>query len=482
MNLPIAITTFGLASCMLFALLWLFVSRAPGWQDTRPLSLVSASAGLYSLADLLQLLPLSDEATLWAGRASIGVAGLHCGAWLLFLEARDRRPLGPFERAVAWAGVALVGVALAPGLLFSGHVHRFTLEWLNATYSLPETTGGGTALLLYFLAAMGAVAVRVFRRWNEGWRQRAPVLWGALMVVGVHDSLVVAQVFDSPLLVDVGFLVGTVGYGLLELSRLVEDARRLEQLSSHLEREVRVRTEELARVEQELARTETLAAIGQLSAGVAHELNNPAAVVLSNLRYVRDSLADGKPPDDAVEALDDATQATERITRVVRDLSDAGRVASRRQAQPVPPCDLDGVLERTLDTLGAQAGTTVRPELGGERKLQGQVDALVLEKVVLSLLHNAVAAVEGVAAPKVTIDTRRHGAQVHLEVRDNGGGVAPEHEPKLFEPFFTTRAQGRGQGLGLPVARGLMVSQGGDLRFLGNSPEGTRFLVTFPAG
>ncbi|MFZ5446148.1 MAG: sensor histidine kinase [Myxococcota bacterium] len=483
MNFPIALTLFSAAACLLFAVLWLFVSRAPGWHDTRALSLVSLTAGLYSLTDLAQLLPVSDAVALWAGSLSVAVSGLHCGAWLLFLEARDRRPLSAFERATAWGGVALAVLALVPRVMFTGAVEAFTVPWLDATWRVPRSTPVGTGLLLYFLSVMGIIAVRVSRRWNEGWRQRAPAVWGALMVLlGMHDALVVARVIDSPLLVDLGFLVGTVGYGLLELSRLADDAQRLERLSTQLEQEVQTRTEELAGAQRALARTEVLEAIGQLSAGVAHELNNPAAVVLSNLRYVRGALAEGTtPPDDAVEALDDATVATERITRIVRDLSDAGRIASRKQPWPSPPCDVDAVLTRALETLRVDAGAPLTPRLEGVRQLHGRVDAVVLEKVVLSLLHNAVAATEGVAQPTVVLDTRRHGDEVHVEVRDNGGGVAKEHVAHLFEPFFTTRIAGRGRGLGLPVARGLMVSQGGDLRFGGNTPDGTRFVVTFPA-
>ena len=309
---------------------------------------------------------------------------------LLFLEARDERTLGRFERAVAWTGVAVAGLALVPGLFFTDDFVRFDVAWLGATYRIPEPSPFGTVSLVYFLAAMATMTARVSRKWKDGWRWRTPIM-GSLLVLGLafHDSLAVARVITSPLLVDLGFLVAIVGSGVSELSRLVGDAQRLEQLSG----------------------------------GVAHEINNPTAVVLSNLRYVRGALqADGRVPDDAAEALDDASAATERIARIVRDLSDAGRVANRSLEFPHQVCEVDEVVERALGALPGLVSGAPRPQLHGMTHLRARIDDGVLEKALLSLLQNAATA----------------------------------------------------------VAKGLLHAQGGDLRFLGNTPQGTSFLVVVP--
>jgi hypothetical protein len=109
---PAAVVDLMSASCsMLLTLIWLFISRAPGWEDTRPLSLASAAAALYSVFDFTQMMPVSDEVIRWAGQASIAVAGLYCGAWLLFLGARDRRRLSSVERLIAGSGVVLAVLA-----------------------------------------------------------------------------------------------------------------------------------------------------------------------------------------------------------------------------------------------------------------------------------------------------------------------------------------------------------------------------------
>jgi signal transduction histidine kinase len=466
---------------MLLALLWRFISRAPGWQDTRPLAIVCATAALYSLCDFTQVMSFSPGVTRWAGQVSIALAGLHCGAWLLFLEARDRRPLVGFERIIAWSGVVLGALALMPGVLFTERLSAYTVDWLGVTYQMPEPSPLGTWVVLYFLGAMGAVAVRVYRRWSSGWRWRAPAIGGLFLVaLGVNDALAISRVIDSPLLVDIGFLVVNVTYGLTELNRLVLDARRIEQLSTHLEGEVQARTAELAAAHQALARAEKLAAIGRLAGGVAHELNNPTAVVLSNLGYVRRGLCPGGAvPDDATDALDDATAATERIARVVRNLSDAGRVASHSGGLPEHSCEVSEVVRQAFEVLRRRPGA---PELRleGLPNARARFDEALLERVLLSVLENAAAAVEAVPSPQVAVELGRDGLEVQLIVSDNGPGVAAGAEARLFEPFFSTKPQGRGIGLGLAVAKGLMHAQGGDLRFLGSSSRGARFLLALP--
>jgi signal transduction histidine kinase len=469
------------ASCsLLFAFIWLRVSRAPGWGDTRWLAVVSATAALYSLCDLTQSLALSDEVILWGGRASMSVAGLHCGAWLMFLEARDRRALVGFERAVAWTGVAVAVAALVPGLFFTDHLSTWNVGAFS--YRTPEPSSAGMAAGLYFLLAMGAVAFRTARRWNDGWRHQLPAI-GALLLValGLNDALATAGTIASPLLVDLGFLLVIVGYGMVELSRLISDARRLEALSARLEVEVGKRTAELEKAQRALAHSDKLAAIGQLTSGIAHEINNPAAVVLSNLRYVKEALAQGaQTPEDAGEALDDATRSIERIVRVVRELNDAGRVASRRVDVQSSPCELDAVVDKCIAQLSEVVPESPRVTVSGERGARALVDDALLVQVLLNVLANAALAVKDRPQPEIGLNVVLEERLVHLTISDNGPGVSAEALPHLFEPFFTTRAQGQGTGLGLPVSLGLISSQGGDLRLIDTSPSGARFRLTVP--
>ena len=480
MNLAANVDLISASCSLLFAFIWLRVSRAPGWGDTRWLAAVSATAAMYSLCDLTQSIAVSEAVVLWGGRASVSVAGLHCGAWLMFLEARDRRKLVGFERAVAWTGVAVAAASLVPGLLFTDQLTTWHVG--DLTYRTPVPSKLGLAGAIYFLLAMGVVAFRTARRWNDGWRQQLPAIGALLLVVlGLNDELATAGVIATPLLVDLGFLVVIVGYGMVELSRLISDARRLEALSAKLELEVGTRSAELEKTQRALAHSDKLAAIGQLTSGIAHEINNPAAVVLSNLRYVKEALVkDGQAPDDAGEALDDATRSIERIVRVVRELNDAGRVASRKVDVQASPCELDAVVAKCLTQLRTQMPDSPEVKLSGQRGGRAAVDDALLVQVLLNVLANAALAVKDHPQPEIRLDIVLEDRLVHLTIHDNGPGVSAEALPHLFEPFFTTRAQGQGTGLGLPVSLGLISSQGGDLRLIDTSPAGARFELTVP--
>ena len=482
MNLAASVDLISASCSLLFAFIWARLSRAPGWADTRWLAAVSATAALYSACDFTQTVPLPDAVVQWGGQASLSVAGLHCAAWFRFLEARDRRKLAGVERAVAWTGVAVAVAALIPGLLFADRFIAFGVPWLGVTYRMPSPSPLGLAGLSYFLLAMGLMAFRTLRRWKDGWAQRVPALGATLLVLlGLNDALATAGFIQTPLLVDLGFLVVIVGYGLMELSRLIADARRLEQLSARLELEVSKRGSELEQTQRALAHSDKLAAIGQLTAGIAHEINNPAAVVLSNLRYVKQALAtDHQAPEDAGEALDDATRSIERIVRVVRELNDAGRVASRKVDVQASPCELDEVVAKCLTQLRTTVPGAPEVQVSGDRGARAFVDDALMVQVLLNVLANAALAVKEQAQPEIEVSVKVEERRVHLIVRDNGPGVAPEALPHLFEPFFTTRPQGQGTGLGLPVSLGLISSQGGDLRLIETSAGGAQFQLTVP--
>jgi C4-dicarboxylate-specific signal transduction histidine kinase len=204
-------------------------------------------------------------------------------------------------------------------------------------------------------------------------------------------------------------------------------------------------------------------------------------VVLSNLRYVKEALVkDGHAPEDAGEALDDATRSIERIVRVVRELNDAGRVVSRRVDVHASPCELDAVVAKCLTQLRTVVPDSPEVKVSGERGARASVDDALLVQVLLNVLANAALAVKDRPQPEIGLHIALEERLVHLSISDNGPGVSAEAMPHLFEPFFTTRPHGQGTGLGLPVSLGLISSQGGDLRLIETSPGGARFELTVP--
>jgi two-component system, NtrC family, sensor kinase len=214
-----------------------------------------------------------------------------------------------------------------------------------------------------------------------------------------------------------------------------------------------------------LVRTETLAGIGRLAAGVAHEINNPLGVVLG---YVR--LLQRKAEGELARDLHIVAQEAERCQQVVEDLLDLTRV---------PPVRSEAVDLRTLidEIVGRLAATLPSPHARIETV--GSAVVLANPAKIRQVLHNLLKNACEVSDATEQVDVRisQNHQQAVVEIVDRGPGVAPEHRDRVFEPFFTTKASGT--GLGLAVSRAIARSYGGDLVF-GGLPTGTVFRLTLP--
>jgi signal transduction histidine kinase len=272
--------------------------------------------------------------------------------------------------------------------------------------------------------------------------------------------------------------VAAIGYSLTD--RFAADARSLAELRTRLENLVDERTRELATALEALHRSEKLAALGQFAAGVAHEVNNPAAVVTANLSYLSECKdEEGAWPDDTGECVRESLGSMERIARIVRQLLDAGRLSASPAATGAVA--LAPVARESLRTARARCGTRVRlvDEVDAQAAALGQ--EAVLLQVLVNLVVNAVQAIPpGRADGRVTVRSERAGGRVRLLVEDNGSGMKPEVLRRVFEPFFSTKPFGVGTGLGLAVSRGLVQSLGGDLRLESTPGGGTRATVELP--
>jgi two-component system, NtrC family, sensor kinase len=248
--------------------------------------------------------------------------------------------------------------------------------------------------------------------------------------------------------------------------------RRMEDL----EREVQARTRALAEANARLMQMQKLEALGRMSAGLAHEVNNPLCYVLSNLRHIQKGL-EGLGRVDLKEACRDAITGGERIARIVQDV----RLFARMEEPEREPVDVRAVVEQSL----SMAGHALRPGIQVVRDYQ-EVPLVRgsehgLGQVFLNLIVNAGQALGSTASePCIRVGTWRVEDQVVVEVRDNGCGIAPEHLGRLFEPFFTTKPVGTGTGLGLSICHGIVTRLGGDI-FVESTPgQGTAFRVSLP--
>jgi C4-dicarboxylate-specific signal transduction histidine kinase len=213
---------------------------------------------------------------------------------------------------------------------------------------------------------------------------------------------------------------------------------------------------ELAEARESLIRTEKLATVGRLAAGVAHEVGNPLGAISGYADLARSKLAAGQPIDDYLVRIGNEAQ---RIDRIVRGLLDFARPSKVVLA----PIELAPVVEAALRLAQVQARFKA---VEVERTLPPDLPRVIAEEhalaqVLLNVLLNAGDAMKG--AGKVRIAAVREGDWLRLTIADTGPGIPAEHLPHVFDPFFTTKDPGQGTGLGLAICYRIMESFGGEI-------------------
>jgi two-component system, NtrC family, sensor kinase len=251
---------------------------------------------------------------------------------------------------------------------------------------------------------------------------------------------------------------------------------------------------DLAAAQAQLLHSERMATVGQLSAGIAHEINNPIAFVSSNLRSLERycetlrRLAPQLQPslrgDDAGEfefivrdlpaLIAESLEGTRRVTDIVQGL----RQFSRMDQGALGDTDVHESLEAALRIARneiAQTCELVRDygELPHIRAYAGQ-----LGQVFVNLIVNATQAIDGHG--QITLTTRHEHGTVTITIADTGHGIAPEHLPRLFTPFFTTKDVGKGTGLGLSTCYAIVREHGGHIDVTSAPGQGSAFTVVLP--
>jgi signal transduction histidine kinase len=275
--------------------------------------------------------------------------------------------------------------------------------------------------------------------------------------------------------------------------------RERERYNALLEQTVRERTSELEQTnarltdslqqlrdaQSQLLFADRLATVGQLAAGVGHELNNPLAFVLSNLNYAQQVVTEMEAAPTPVErrelleSLADAREGAERVRLIVRDL----RMLSRPDDQEMGPVDLVKVVR--------SAAKMAAHEIRGRARLVQAVENVPpvhgssarLCQVFLNLLINAAHAIApgAVERNEIKLSARVDGTQrVTVEVRDTGSGIPKDTLERIFEPFFTTKPASEGSGLGLSVCKSIISAHGGDISVESEPGQGTTFRVSLP--
>ncbi len=259
---------------------------------------------------------------------------------------------------------------------------------------------------------------------------------------------------------------------------------------------------------EELVRAERLATVGRLSAGLGHELANAVTPLLLNVDLLSDHLgplvsafraaSNAIGRSFAAEALQELAAAVRKVrvpgSALFDETLEAVRTAGahlqalvqgiRNVARSTPdpvPFDVNQAVLSAVHLLGHRFKNGVRLERELNALPAVRCRGSEIAQVVLNLLGNAADAVEGHSGQIVRVRTWEAGGKVHVEVSDTGPGVAPEMLAKLFQPFFTTKGQGRGTGLGLSICKSIVESHGGSISVDSEPGRGARFLFALPA-
>ena len=258
-----------------------------------------------------------------------------------------------------------------------------------------------------------------------------------------------------------------------------------------------------------LIQSEKLASIGQLAAGVAHEINNPIGFIFSNFSTLEKYLQDlfqmlsayeqaeselGSSPvaarlralyeeleieylkDDIPSLMNESRDGIQRVRKIVQDLKDFSRVDARQEWEWV---NLHNGLNSTLNIVNNEIkykADVVREfgELPEVQCLPSEVN-----QVFMNLLVNAAHSITAERGT-ITLRTGHEGAEVWVEVADNGCGIAPENLSRIFDPFLTTKPVGQGTGLGLSLSYGIIQKHAGRMEVSSQLGQGTRFRITLP--
>jgi two-component system, NtrC family, sensor kinase len=280
-----------------------------------------------------------------------------------------------------------------------------------------------------------------------------------------------------------------------------EMSQRVWQSKQELEKKVK-ETEaaysELKETQARLVHTAKMASLGQLVAGVAHELNNPIGFIYSNMTHLRDytnrlkkiiETAEAKPKDLAkikeeleydyiIGDLQKLIQSCEEGASRTRDIVLGLRNFSRLEEAKLKKVQLEEGIENTLQMISGELKNRVVVHTDYAKMPEVMCYASELNQVFMNLLTNAAQAIENEG--EIWIQVRSQGEKAIISIRDSGRGMTQATAEKIFDPFFTTKAIGKGTGLGLSISYGIVKKHGGDITVQSEPGKGTEFKVSVP--
>ncbi len=252
--------------------------------------------------------------------------------------------------------------------------------------------------------------------------------------------------------------------------------------SLNLIRQVRRANEQKFILDQQLIQSQKLASIGELSSGIAHEINNPLAVIGQEAEWIRhilkaDTLDHIKEADELKDSLREIGHQVDRCREITHKLLDF----ARKKEPLIQAVDVNRLIEdmaRLVEKEASHHNIRLIRDYRNDLPLV-QTDPPLLRQVILNLLNNATYAIQNDGA--ITVTTHMAGDDcVAIDVSDTGCGISQENLSKIFDPFFTTKPPGKGTGLGLSICHGIITRLGGRIVAAGEVGKGATFTIRLP--
>jgi signal transduction histidine kinase len=427
----------------------------------------------------------SPDRVRWIGRyQDQAVSVLLRSAWLReTFEASN----GAITRLLGPKGEILVGESNTDGGLFrqpEALVPKLLAHPTGTSFTGRYLAGDGashlgTSLLfdteprmLIFVStpwsSIQAVITRTYRQ--------ATWIVAVCLILAIGIGILFSSTLTSPLKA-LDRQTGEVAQGNLQIS-LARETRRGDEVG-RLARSFNRMIEELLKLRQEVQRKERLAALGQFSAGIAHEIKNPLGGILGQTQLAKRHLKKEQPDTPAaLRALDLVEEETRRANRIVTQLMKF----ARKERTPKERLNIGERVRHSLEVLKPQieeAKVTLELRLP-EQAIVCLADGEPLHEVILNLIQNALHAMEDSEVKRLTVSLSETQGFASLRIADTGSGMTAEVRQHLFEPFFTTKSIGRGTGLGLATCHGIILSHRGQIEVESTVGEGSTFIVRLP--
>jgi signal transduction histidine kinase len=441
-------------------------------------SLAAGSEGSLLSYDFIKLEQAAEKVTADNMDVIYAVAHLYDGRVAVFTGRDDlqgRTLSDPISQGALQVTKPLVQEIILPETERPGYdvaipvfIPRGSKKWgtirvgfsLERAYDLIHRTRRDL-LLLSLAAIFGGTSLAIFL----AMRISRPI---GQLVTGVHAFG--QGSYDRSIQVDTEDEIGYLAHAFEEmrtalqrhLASLTDEKRRLEEAYCRLQD-----------TQQQLIQSESMAAVGKVAARVAHEVNNPLAIIKTAVRIIRNQSAPDSPTTGSLQMIEDEIS---RISRIIQELLEFSRpptlVQERVQVNNIVQ-GLALLLEHDLREKRIALKIILEPELP-----LVLISADQLKQVVLNIVRNAQDAMP--QGGDLVIRTARQGQRVELSIADTGYGIPAEHRERIFDPFFTTKRRGKGAGLGLAVSYSIITGATGHINVESEVGKGSLFRVSLP--